>query len=232
MMANTLISNRLPGLQHPLDPLEGLIVLQQLQERLLFEAEQVLLAHPLGESEVAARQNFRGVAGYYAVVLAGVAAPLQGPDAHDERGSGRGAGGVDVAVALGRGVAVCEVEGLALGSGDEVVGVHHYPVVLVQEAEPAGLDGARGDLRHGYGLEGYVQEGECRGVGGRAHRSGDEAADHLLGAAAGRYQADAGLDEAHVGLAGGDYAAGAEGEIDPPAAPRPARQPHYPRATL
>src|SRR3712207_8689781 len=48
-----------------------------------------------------------------------------------ERRTRRLASGVDVLCALRGNVAVGEVEDLAPGGGEEVVGVHHHPVVLV-----------------------------------------------------------------------------------------------------
>src|SRR5919108_2146098 len=113
-----LLSSSVPewfaGLEHVLDALVGLLVLEEVQERLLLQLQKVVLRHPLGHGEVAAGQDARGVSGYDAVVLGGVAAPLEGLYPHLQRGSRRLAGCVDVAVPLRRRVAVAEVEDLPL----------------------------------------------------------------------------------------------------------------------
>src|SRR3712207_2072634 len=76
-----------------------------------------------------------------------------------ERRTRRLACGVDVLSALRGNVAVGEVEDLAPGGGEEVVGVHHDPVVLVEEAHRSSFERAGGGPGHGYGLEGSLQEG-------------------------------------------------------------------------
>src|SRR5918998_2257543 len=136
------IPQRLPGLQHVRDPFVRLLVFQEVHERLSLKLEQVLLGHPLRQREVASCEDAGGVSGYDAVVLGGVAAPLQGLHLHLERGAGGLAGGVDVLAALGGRVAVGEVEDLAPGGGEEVVRVHHHAVVLVEEAHLLRFEGA------------------------------------------------------------------------------------------
>src|SRR4051794_27699870 len=157
------------------------------------------------------------VARYDAVVVAGVVAPLHRLYAHFEGGAGGAGGGVDVCSVLGRGVAVGEVQGFALGGGDEVVGVHYYAVFVGEEAHVFGFEGAGRRFGEGYLFEGLLEEGEWWGVGSGVQRWGDEASGHLLGASAGGDQAYPYLDEAHVRLARGHDPVGVEADFEPPA---------------
>src|SRR5215213_7225094 len=104
-------------------PLVGLLVLEEVEERFFLQLEQVLFGHPLGQREVATGEDARGVAGDDAIVIGGEAAPLQGLYLDLECCARRLAGGVDVVAALGRRVAVGEIEDLAPGCGEEMVRV-------------------------------------------------------------------------------------------------------------
>ncbi len=191
----------------------GFLVLQQLQEGFLLQLEYVLLGDPLRDGDAAAGEDAGDLAGDDAIVLRGVAAPLQGLDL-DLQGQAHGLpGGVDPLVMDRWGVAVREVENLALGGVYEVVGVHDDPIVVVEEAHLLRLQGAGRDLRERYVLEGllHVRQGGGAGV----HRRGDEAPYKLLGAAARRDQADADLDEAHVGLARSTDPVGVQRDLRP-----------------
>jgi hypothetical protein len=107
---------------------------------------------------------------------------------------------------LGRCVAIGQVKGLAFGCGDEVVCVHYYTVVFGEEAHLLRFEGAGRGLGQGYLLEGFLEEGQRRGIRGGVKRRGDQAAGHLFGASSGRDQAYPDFDEAHVCLAGCDDA--------------------------
>src|SRR5215217_602582 len=175
-----LIFQRLSALEHVVDAGVGLLVLCKVEECLFFQAQQVFLRHPLRQREIATCESAGDVGGDDAVVRGGVAAPLHGLDGYLERGLGGLARGVDVPSALRRGVAVREVEDLASGGGEEMVGVHHYPVIFFEEAHLSCLERARRGLRQRYGLEGYLQEWERGRVRGGAQRRGDYPARGLL----------------------------------------------------
>ena len=83
---------------------------------------------------------------------------------------------------------------------EQLVLVRHDDVAPQQVAELSVLDRARADLRRRRAREGVGEELHEVGVGvaGRRHLGG--AARHVGQAAAGRQQADADLDEAHVAL--------------------------------
>ena len=76
--------------------------------------------------------------------------------------------------------------------------MEQHDVLLAREAQVHGLDGALGDPRHGDGLEHRLQEREHLAGRGRLRRQRRGAAGEFLAAAAGRDQADAGLDQADV----------------------------------
>src|SRR5215216_825732 len=72
------VADDLAGHQEALDPLHGLGLAEQGQERVALQVEDVLLAHPLAERQLAPAQHPGQVAGDHPVVLAGLAGPLEG----------------------------------------------------------------------------------------------------------------------------------------------------------
>src|SRR5215218_4253263 len=161
----------------------------------------MLLAYPLGYREIAPGENTSEVAGDDAVVVGREATPPQGVDVDLEGRANSLAGGVDGLFAGRRCVAVGELQNLALGSGEEVLPVHHHPIFLSQKTHLSSLQGASRDLRLSYMLEDFLSVGQRWGA--RVHGRGDESPDHLLRAAARGDYPHSGLDQSHVRLAGG-----------------------------
>src|SRR5687768_6606980 len=105
-MCVLLVSQRLPGAEHVLNALDRFRLRGQLHEDFALEVQQILLVHPLRARERAAAQDVCELAADVGVVFAGVAALLQVVDRGAQRGAGIAAGGVAVAVAHRRRVAV------------------------------------------------------------------------------------------------------------------------------
>src|SRR5215211_7578521 len=208
-----LIPQRFSGFEHVADPLVSLLVPGKVEERFLLQLEQILLRHPLGQRQFPASEDAGDVAGDHAVVLRSVSTPLHGLYLDIECRPRRLSRGEDLLSPLRGHVAAGEVEYLAPGGGEEVVRVHHHPVVLVEEAQLLGLQSAARGLRQRYGLEGFLQEGQRRRLPGGAQRGGDEPARQLFSAAAGRDQTYPRLDEPHVRLPGGDDAICMEADL-------------------
>src|SRR4029450_5890609 len=72
------VADHLAGHQKALDPLHRLGLAEQGQKRVALQVEDVLLGDPLAERQLAAAQDPGQVAGDHAVVVAGLAGPLEG----------------------------------------------------------------------------------------------------------------------------------------------------------
>ena len=176
------------------------------------QVKEVALIHPGRPAEVAAAENAGQLGGDVGVVVTDASGLAQGVDLDAQVGERVATRGVDRARDGRRQIAaVRQVQRLALGFGQEPVGVQHNAVVGAEVAQLLCVQGGGRHLCEADGLEDLAQIGRRVGVCG-VHVRAEVAPHHLLAAAPGGDDADTGLDQAYVSLGVGDDAGGSQAE--------------------
>ena len=193
----------------------------QTQKRFPLQIQEILLVHPCGLAEFPAAEDTRQLVGDLGVVVADEAALAHGIDADAQVGQHVFAGGVDVSLDRGRGVATLRhVQHFVLGLVEQVIQVHDDTVVWPKEAQGSRLFRRLSYFGEADGLEDLLQKRAGIDVLG-VHVWAEVAADHLFAAPSRGDDAHAEFHQAHVRFgvrhdavrAHGDFAATAQCQL-------------------